>query len=337
MSIFPGGAGLFDFSHLAIATVVTTSIHVGLSAIGCVVAFYQRGGGRFRQFLAFAFPRKLVTTWSCYQDAGFILLKQLIRPFVTMPILLLASTNCAFLTYSFLGYMFGPRPERPVSAGLFVALLLAAVLIQDFFRYLSHCLMHRASVFWDFHKVHHSAKYLTPLTNHRSHAIEELIQQAATGISVGPFLALAAFATSTSISTTSLLGFDAYLLIDALSFAMLRHSHIGLSFGRFERFIMSPKQHHLHHSVNERHWDKNFGFLFACWDRMAGSFCYSDPREDLTFGISDEEHEDYDSVLKLHFMPYIKLIRRIFPSAGRGEMKAGSPLTDLHVEPAAKV
>src|SRR6202007_289044 len=76
-------------------------------------------------------------------------------------------------------------------------------------------------------------------------------------------IGLAAFLTQTAISTNALLGFDAYMLIDALCFSMLRHSHIGFSFYGLERFLLSPKQHHLHHSINQKHWDKNFGFMFA--------------------------------------------------------------------------
>jgi sterol desaturase/sphingolipid hydroxylase (fatty acid hydroxylase superfamily) len=258
-------------------------------------------------------PPDLYTRRSCYLDVGFILFKQLIRPLVSAPLLLLTSAKCAVVTYGLLVLGFGLRSQAAMSIELFAVLLVVAVLIQDFLRFWTHYLLHRISAFWDVHKVHHSSEFLTPLTNHRVHIIEEIIQQGATGLSVGPLLATAAFLTSTSISTNMLLGFDAYVLIDTLSFGILRHSHIGLSYGRLERYLMSPKQHHLHHSIDQRHWDKNFGFLFACWDRIAGTICYSDPRENVNVGISLEEAADYSSVLKLHFMPYIKLYRRYVP------------------------
>ena len=195
-----------------------------------------------------------------------------------------------------------------MSVAVFVGLLTICVLVQDFLRFYSHYLLHKFKVLWDIHKVHHSASFLTPLTNHRVHIIEEIIQQGCTGLSVGPILAIAAFATATSISTNAILGFDGYILIDTLSFGILRHTHIGLSYGRLERFLMSPKQHQLHHSIAERHWDKNFGFLFACWDQLAGTIWYSDPKEHIRFGISPEESVDYSSVLKLHFMPIPKAV-----------------------------
>jgi sterol desaturase/sphingolipid hydroxylase (fatty acid hydroxylase superfamily) len=326
-----------NFSHILTATMWLTLFSVGLSAVGSVIAFHQRGGGSGRDFLRYILPRDLYTRRSCYQDVGFILLKQLIRPWVAAPLLLLTSVKCAVMTYDALVLAFGPRPQAEMPVALFVALLIPAVLIQDFLRFGSHYLLHRIGVFWDVHKVHHSATFLTPLTNHRVHVIEELIQQGVTGLSVGPFLAIAAFLTHTSISTNTLLGFDAYILIDTLSFGMLRHSHIGLSYGWFERYLMSPKQHHLHHSIDQRHWDKNFGFLCSCWDQIAGTICYSDPMENVRFGVSAEEAADYSSVVKLHFMPYIKLYRRYLPRPEGGRTISVGPSPDLRVEPVPKM
>jgi sterol desaturase/sphingolipid hydroxylase (fatty acid hydroxylase superfamily) len=323
---------MLNVSHIISAVVSVTALSIVLSAVGSVIAFRQRGGGNVRDYLAYVFPRDLVTRWSCYQDCGFVVIKQFIKPFVSAPLLLLTSAKCAIFTNAILIYLFGPRDERPMSIALFVTLLVAAVLVQDFFRFYSHRLLHRVDVFWDIHKVHHSAEYLTPLTNHRVHIIEEVIQQAVTGLSVGPLLGLAAFLTQTSISTNAVLGFDAYILTDALCFSMLRHSHIGLSFYGLERFLLSPKQHHLHHSIDRHHWDKNFGFTFAFWDRMAGTICYSDPREDLAFGISEPDAKDYGSVLKLHFMPYVKLVRRFWPGFKPGWAIAKAPPTVLHAE-----
>jgi sterol desaturase/sphingolipid hydroxylase (fatty acid hydroxylase superfamily) len=316
---------MLDLSYILTATVSLTILGIGLSAVGCVIAFRQRGGGSVFDFIRYVFPLKLLNQRSCYQDVGFILLKQLVRPWVAAAFLLFTSAKCAVMTYGVLVLAFGPRVQAAMPIGLFAGLLIAAVLIQDGLRFSAHYLVHRISILWDVHKVHHSAEFLTPLTNHRVHLIEELIQQAATGLSVGPLLAIAAFLTATSVSTTTLLGFDAYMLIDTLSFGMLRHSHIGLSFGRLEHYLMSPRQHHLHHSIDPRHLDKNFGFLLSCWDRIAGTICYSNPKENLSFGISPEEAGDYNSVLKLHLMPYVKMYRRRLPRSEREQPNSIGP------------
>lgn len=328
---------MLDLSHILTATVSLTILGIVLSVVGCVIAFRQVGGGSVFDFIRYVFPRELLTRWSCYQDVGFILLKQLLRPWVAAPFLLLTAAKCAAITYGVLVLVFGPRAQAAMPVGLFAGLLVAAVLTQDFLRFSAHYLVHRIGILWDVHKVHHSAEFLTPLTNHRVHLIEEIIQQAATGLSVGPLLAIAAFLTSTPVSTSTLLGFDAYMLIDTLSFAMLRHSHVGLSFGRLEHYIMSPKQHHLHHSIDPRHWDKNFGFLFSFWDQIAGTICYSNPQEKLSFGISTEDVDDYNSVLKLHLMPYVKMCRRRSPYFQREQPNSTRSSPNLLVEPAPKI
>ena len=325
-----------DLSRILTAIVSLTFFSLVLSAVGSVIAFRQRGGGSLADFVRYLLPKDLVTRRSCYLDVGFILLKQLLRPLLAAPLLLLTAAKCAVLTYGLLVLAFGSRPQSTMPVALFAGLLIAAVLVQDFLRFESHRLMHRFSFLWDVHKVHHSAEFLTPLTNHRVHIIEEVIQQAVTGFSVGPLLGATAFLTATSISTNTLLGFDAYMLIDTLSFAMLRHSHIGLCFGPLERYLMSPRQHHLHHSIESRHWDKNFGFLFSCWDRSAGTICYSDPKAVVNFGIQPEEAADYGSVLKLHFMPFIKLYRRLVPHSKQRRSSLAEPSLDLRIEPLPK-
>jgi sterol desaturase/sphingolipid hydroxylase (fatty acid hydroxylase superfamily) len=320
-------------SYILSAAISLTILAIALSGVGSVIAFYQRGGGNIRDYLRYLFPPDLVTRRSCYQDVGFILVKRLMRPFVATPLLLLTSVKTAEATYGALVLGFGPREQTAMPVVLFAILLIMALLLQDFLRFFSHYLLHQSSLLWDIHKVHHSATYLTPLTNHRVHIIEELLEQAVTGLSVGPLLGATAFVTMTSVSTNTLLGFDAYLLIDTLCFAMLRHSHIGLSFGRLECYLMSPKQHHLHHSIAQHHWNKNFGFLLSCWDRMFGTLCYADAQENIDFGISAEESRDYDSVLKLHFMPYVKLFRRRVLPAGQGETVSIVTTPDLIVQP----
>ena len=326
-----------DLSHILTAIASLTFFGIALSALGSIVAFRQRGGGTLRDYFHYILPKELWTRRSCYQDVGFIVLKQLLRPVLAAPLLLLTSAKCAELAYGWLTHVFGPRAQSAMPVALFVVLLIVAVLIQDYLRFASHRLMHRFEILWDVHKVHHSAEFLTPLTNHRVHIIEEAIQQGVTGLSVGPLLGIVAFLTGTPISTNTLLGFDAYMLIDTLSFAMLRHSHIGLCFGPLERYLMSPRQHHLHHSAARHHWDKNFGFLFSCWDRSAGTICYSNPRETIGIGISDEEARDYSSVLKLHFMPYIKFYRWCLPLFKRRRTSSVEPSLDLRIETLPKI
>jgi len=69
----------------------------------------------------------------------------------------------------------------------------------------------------------------------------------------------------------------------------LRHSHIPLGFGSFERYIISPAQHQLHHSIDHGHG--NLGAYLALWDRWNKSFIWGSSADNLTFGLSDYEEK----------------------------------------------
>src|SRR5262245_20304900 len=55
-------------------------------------------------------------------------------------------------------------------------IILGIVLFfaADFASWLDHYLSHKIPFLWEFHKVHHSAEVLTPLTNYRVHPVDSL-------------------------------------------------------------------------------------------------------------------------------------------------------------------
>ncbi len=53
--------------------------------------------------------------------------------------------------------------------------------------------------------------------------------------------------------------------------------------------MLSPAHHQVHHSTDERHFDRNFGSTLAIWDRLFGTFYQpSEKREALRFGLDDD-------------------------------------------------
>ena len=67
--------------------------------------------------------------------------------------------------------------------------------------------------------------------------------------------------------------------------ANLRHSGVALSYGeKIERWLISPAQHQLHHSLAREHYDKNFGVILAIWDRMFGSWYKGDDNQVIQYG-----------------------------------------------------
>jgi len=92
-----------------------------------------------------------------------------------------------------------------------------------------------------------------------------------------------------------------------MSIHNLRHSHLWVSLGwHANHIIASPIHHQIHHSKFERHYDKNLASNFALWDWVFETLYLPKEREELEFGLSNDEDEDYTSVVHLFTLPFIK-------------------------------
>ena len=69
----------------------------------------------------------------------------------------------------------------------------------------------------------------------------------------------------------------------------LNHSHVPLSYGWFNRLWVGPLFHHVHHSADLKHRDKNFGGGVPVWDWLFGTMYLPDPDEALRLGLNDHE------------------------------------------------
>lgn len=158
---------------------------------------------------------------------------------------------------------------------------------DDFLRFFQHWVMHKIPALWEFHKLHHSARVLTPITLYRAHPVESILAILRNSISLGVALGVFIFLFGSSFSLWTLLGINGFGFIFNLVGANLRHSHIPLGFGPFERFLISPIQHQIHHSKQVKHYDKNFGVSLAVWDWLFGSLVFSKEVGNLKFGLNE--------------------------------------------------
>ena len=182
------------------------------------------------------------------------------------------------------------EPVRHTAALPWVlAFTVAVVVCVDFAAFFVHWCFHRVPWLWQFHKVHHSAQVLNPLTLHRIHPLELaaalLLIEAASGV----VYALFAYWQGTAPMRYSVLGLNALWFVFYLCGYNLRHSHIWLPFPRgVMRWVLSPAQHQIHHSVAVVHRNKNFGLMLACWDRCFGTLYVPKQQESLQFGLAGE-------------------------------------------------
>jgi len=88
------------------------------------------------------------------------------------------------------------------------------------------------------------------------------------------------------------------------------HYHLPVSFGIFERVLVSPAYHMVHHVNHPDFYDKNFAHIFSFWDRLFGTDAPSITDTDgLVLGLSPDEEHRYDGVIKLHLAPFCGLYR----------------------------
>ncbi len=175
-----------------------------------------------------------------------------------------------------------PAVPSPI---LVVAHLLSFFVVWDLSRYVFHRLMHRIPALWELHQVHHSAEVLNPLTIHRTHFIESALiglrNAVVTGLVAGAFHWLfRSHAMTESIVAISTVG----VVLNGI-WGNLRHSHIYMRFGRWERVFISPAQHQLHHADDPAHYDVNFGVWLSLWDRLAGTWKASPETAPTVYGL----------------------------------------------------
>lgn len=164
------------------------------------------------------------------------------------------------------------------------------ILTLDFCKYWAHYIHHEHPALWPFHAVHHSAEVMTPLTVGRVHPFFRVLQTVIVAVIVGAAQAVILFAVMGHIDLITIGSANAGYVIFNMLGSNLRHSHIWLSYGRkWEHIFISPAQHHIHHSSDKKHFNKNYGEVFAFWDWMFGTLYVTNGQEALTFGIADAD------------------------------------------------
>lgn len=185
------------------------------------------------------------------------------------------------------------------SGPLLVAFTILAFVWDDLLRFTQHLLMHKVPWLWRIHTVHHSAKILTPVTLFRNHPLESAIATLRNALSLGVMTGIFIFVFGSIFSVITLFGVNILGFLFNLLGANLRHSHVPLSFGPWvERILISPRQHQIHHSIERRHYDCNYGVSLALWDQLFGTLVKSeDETGQLRFGMRGQHRQSLRAAL----------------------------------------
>jgi sterol desaturase/sphingolipid hydroxylase (fatty acid hydroxylase superfamily) len=239
--------------------------------------------------LAWLFPRDVYLHPSARVDYGLFAVNQVLLAVAALAggltVAAVAGFARARLT-AWWGPAGPPRAAGPVAVLLFS---LGVAVVRDFAIYLDHRLKHAIPFLWELHKVHHSAEVLTPVTQHRMHPLEYLLVRPLGALFHGLFQGAVLYATSLRITPLTLFGVNLFFGLFYLLGNNLRHSHVWLSYGRAGYVLLSPAQHQIHHSVDPKHWNKNYGQMLSVWDWLGGSLYVTRAREALTFGLGEAQ------------------------------------------------
>lgn len=296
-------------------------------AIAWCVFVIRRNRGKCsnsRSFFAYLFPREIYTHRSAMTDYKFVAVDLSTKSLLYVPLI----TGMSWAVYKFCLYLLSGSSSVPATPAATLLTCIVAVLVTDLGFYVAHYLMHKVPVLWEFHKVHHSAEVLTPLTVYRIHPVEGLVSAVVAAVLSAIITVLYGTVSDNDPKYLTIFGINLITFGFYFSGNLLRHSHIWISYGPvLSRLFISPAQHQIHHSLDPKHIDKNFGYIFAIWDALFGSLYVPRCRESLRYGLADTPAGQYDSVIALYFLPFSQTLQRL-RSAGMAA-NVGNPSTSI--------
>ena len=132
--------------------------------------------------------------------------------------------------------------------------LAAVIILSDLLAWGSHYIRHKVWFLWEFHKVHHSQRELNFFSSVRLHFGDYVAN------------ALLRFLPFTLLGLRT--GITAFLIWATFAriYEMFVHSNVKTDLGLLRYILVSPQSHRIHHSIEPRHVDRNFGNVFVFWD-----------------------------------------------------------------------
>ena len=142
--------------------------------------------------------------------------------------------------------------------------------------------------------LHHSQKEVNFFTDFRYHIVEYIIQEA---VLVIPFLIL-------KVDVPVIIAFAIF----QRWYTRFYHGNIRMNLGLLRYVLVTPQSHRVHHSIEKRHQDKNFGSLFSIWDFVFKTQ-YTGFDEYPLSGITDSDfpHEKQKNILSLLLTPFAQM------------------------------
>ena len=297
-----------------------------LCAIGVFLLSGRRGHddtkrlGALDRLVQFVFPRDVWQHRSTWVDIRYFIPHQMVRVWIYTSLATVIGTTVARSTHiSLAALKTTPGAIFAVEPGFWttVAYTVASIVAIDFLAFITHYCQHTVPILWQFHKVHHSAEVLNPLSNYREHPIDNVTYAATLALGTGTTAGVFQWLFGVAPSLINILGINAAGFLFNISGYHLRHSHIWLRWpDPLAHLFGCPAHHQIHHSCKPEHVNKNMAFIFPIWDVLFGTFYLPKQREELVFGIGDGTEAEYKGLLSIYVRPFAELFTARRPEEG---------------------
>ncbi len=135
--------------------------------------------------------------------------------------------------------------------------VIFAFLLGDLTFWFSHLVRHKLRFLWQFHAIHHSQREMNFFSEYRTHPVDDLF------VYTINFIPLFMFeqGLATVMAVVWIMHWH----------TRLYHANIRSNFGWLRFILVTPQSHRVHHSIEPRHQDKNFGLTLSIWDHLFGT------------------------------------------------------------------
>jgi sterol desaturase/sphingolipid hydroxylase (fatty acid hydroxylase superfamily) len=186
---------------------------------------------------------------------------------------------------------------------------ILAVALMDYTLYIWHVLTHRIAFLWRFHAVHHIDLDLDASTALRFHFGEMIISVAWRSAQI----------LVIGVSPASFAAWQAFLFPSIL----FHHSNVRLPIDwerKISRFVVTPRLHGIHHSIERQETDSNWSSGLTVWDWLHDTLKTDVPHDEIVIGIPAYRDSDEVVLTKILPMPF----ERQRPSFQSPETKFGA-------------
>ncbi len=158
------------------------------------------------------------------------------------------------------------------------AQLVVFFILLDFVQWITHLLLHKLPVLWEFHKIHHSVKEMGFAAHLRYHWMENLLYKPLKTLGV--------------MLLGGLEPEQAYIVhFIAITIGHLNHANLKVTWGPLKYIFNNPVMHLYHHAYQlpKGRFGVNFGISLSVWDYLFGTDYVPESSGTIPLGFEGDE------------------------------------------------